>query len=314
MMLGRAHHTVTQHAAVAWTERGSGPPLVLLHGLADSHRTWRRVVKLLAPKYRVLMPDLPGHGLSARPDAPYTLTWYADTLAAWMDAIGLERAHFCGHSFGGGVAQWMLLHHRRRVDRLALVAPGGLGTEVTPALRLAALPWLAPLLVSPLFGLSTGLLMRAAQRFFACPERDEIARLTWLNSAPRAGLAFHRTVVSCIGLRGQHVQTWDHVRGVEALPPIALFWGTRDSVIPVAHAYRAQARLTGVALHAYQCGHFPHLESAPRFAADLRGFLEAATQPARLRGIGRAAAPRSLHGDHGVDAPATLLGDPSAAA
>jgi pimeloyl-ACP methyl ester carboxylesterase len=104
--------------------------LVLIHGFQQSHRTWRRVAPLLAEEFRLLMPDLPGHGLSGRPDAPYTLTWYAKTVVAWMDAIGVRRAHVCGHSFGGGIAQWMLLDHRTRVSRLALVAPGGLGAEV----------------------------------------------------------------------------------------------------------------------------------------------------------------------------------------
>src|SRR5689334_2508018 len=127
-VVGRSN--VGPACSIAWTELGSGPPVVLLHGLGDSHRTWRRVAPRLAREYRVLMPDLPGHGLSGRPDAPYTLGWYAETIAAWLDALGLERAHVVGHSFGGGVAQWLILDHRARIDRLALVAAGGLGPEV----------------------------------------------------------------------------------------------------------------------------------------------------------------------------------------
>jgi pimeloyl-ACP methyl ester carboxylesterase len=69
-MIGRAHETTVGDTSIAWGEMGSGEPLVLLHGMLDSHRTWRRSAPLLAERFRVLMPDMPGHGLSARPDAP----------------------------------------------------------------------------------------------------------------------------------------------------------------------------------------------------------------------------------------------------
>jgi len=68
---------------------------VLLHGLADSHRSWRGVVRVLAKRFHVFLVDLPGHGLSARPEAPYTLRWYADTIAEWMDAIVPARPLPC---------------------------------------------------------------------------------------------------------------------------------------------------------------------------------------------------------------------------
>src|SRR6185437_16400164 len=129
-MLGHPRTAVVDGISLAWTEVGRGDPLVLLHGIGDSHRTWRRVAPRLAEHYRVLLLDLPGHGLSARPDAPYTLDWYADMVHGWLDAVGVDRTPIVGHSFGGGVAQWMVLSRRARIDRLALVAPGGLGRSV----------------------------------------------------------------------------------------------------------------------------------------------------------------------------------------
>lgn len=89
------------------------------------------------------MSDLPGHGLSGRPDAPYTLPWYAAVVSAWMEAIGVPSAHVCGHSLGVGIAQWMVLDCRHRIDRLGLVCPGGLGREVGMAMKYATLPLLA---------------------------------------------------------------------------------------------------------------------------------------------------------------------------
>src|SRR5687767_13260797 len=91
-----------------WVELGderneTERPLVLLHGLYDSHRTWSRVVAQLAERRRVLVLDLPGHGLSERPDASYAIDWYAEIVAAWVDALDLRSIDLVGHSFGGGV-------------------------------------------------------------------------------------------------------------------------------------------------------------------------------------------------------------------
>ncbi len=289
-MIGKPRVTTVDDTTIAWGELGSGPPLVLLHGLGDSHRTWRRAAPRLAERYRVLMPDLPGHGLSGRPDAPYTLDWYARILAGWIATLELGRVHLAGHSFGGGVAQWMLLDEAAAegrsvdVDRLALVAAGGLGREVGFGLRLAAFPVLGPLLAPPLMRVGTQLLMRVASSQFADPESEEIDRLAWMNTAPRSGLAFQRTVSGCIDLFGQYRQTWEHIDAVTTLPPLALYWGERDRILPVSHGRSARERVEGASLTTYaNCGHFPHLEATARFVDDLTAFLGDVERPrARL--------------------------------
>lgn len=274
-MIGAPHLTTVNDTTIAWSEIGHGPPLVLLHGLADSHRSWRRIVPVLAKRFHVYLVDLPGHGLSARPEAPYTLRWYAETIAEWMDAVGIDRAHFCGHSYGGGVAQWLLLEHRHRVDRLALVAPGGFGREVAAALRLATLPILAPLLESSLFGMMTRVFVRRACRSFAFCSPREIEKLTQMNTAPNSGLAFRRTLAGCIGFGGQEVLIWQYLDRLESLPPLALFWGDGDDIIPVCHAHEAARRLGNVVLTIYAgCGHSPQIEIPVQFGNDLAAFLE----------------------------------------
>lgn len=274
-MLGRPHVTTADGTAIAWTEMGEGPPLVLLHGLGDSHRTWRRVAPRLARHFRVILPDLPGHGLSGRPDAPYTLEWYANTLAAWLDALEIERAHLVGHSYGGGVAQWMLLQHRARIDRLMLVAAGGLGPEVSVGLRLAAFPVLGPLLAPPLMRAGTRIMMRLAHDDFARPEPEEIDRIAWMNAAPGSAKAFTRTVSGCIDLFGQTMQSWHRIHEVEQLPPMSLVWGDRDRILPSTHGHQAFRRLEGARFVEYEkCGHFPHLEQSERFAEEAIRFLD----------------------------------------
>jgi pimeloyl-ACP methyl ester carboxylesterase len=273
-MLGAPRRTQVQGTTLAWTEMGSGPPLVLLHGLGDSHRTWRRVAPRLAERFRVLLLDLPGHGLSDRPDAPYTLDWYAAMVHGWLDAIGVGTTSLIGHSYGGGVAQWMVLAQRSRIERVALVAPGGLGRTVNFGLRVALFPVLGRLLTQPLMHSGTHVLMRIGIGGPVRIEPEEIALSAARNATPGTGRAFHRTVAGCMDLGGQRVQTWERIHEVDSLPLLALFWGERDRILPVGHAYAAQKRIGGAKLYTYpRAGHFVHLEASEPFTDDVLGFL-----------------------------------------
>lgn len=205
-----------------WAELGQGYPIVLLHGLCDSHRTWFKVAPMLAQSRRVLMLDLAGHGLSERPDASYALEWHARVVGAWLDVLGFETVDLVGHSFGGGVALWMmLLEHRARVRRLALVAAGGLGRDVSWALRLASLPYVVEHFGQPFMARGTRLALGAAGAY----EGDEIARLSSMNATAGTARAFARSVRDVIDWRGQHRHLRDGAGEVAVLPPVALFGG-----------------------------------------------------------------------------------------
>jgi pimeloyl-ACP methyl ester carboxylesterase len=301
-MIGQAHVSDVGGTSIAWSDVGAGDPLVLVHGFQESHRTWRRVAPRLAESFRVLMPDLPGHGLSGRPDAPYSLSWYALTISSWMGAIGVPSAHVCGHSFGGGIAQWMLLDHRERVNRLALVAPGGLGREVGMGLRFATLPGLGRALTPFVIRHCLPFVVRHASATFGFPEPEEVERAAAMNRIPGTDRAFQRSVEGVINLSGQHVRTMDRIREVNSLPPIALFWGEDDPIIPVDHGRDAFEGATGVSLTTYpDAGHFPHLDVPFELARDLGAFLcDPQRRPARLRqldwGQGLAARPGSPPG------------------
>jgi pimeloyl-ACP methyl ester carboxylesterase len=259
-----------------WTELGEGRPLVLLHGLCDSHLTWSRIAPLLAQGRRVLMIDLPGHGLSGRPDASYELDWHAGVVAGWLDALGLEDVDLVGHSFGGGVAQWLLLLRRDRIRRLGLVAAGGLGREVSAELRLAALTGILAH-ADPVLGIGTGFGFHAAGGAFDAQER---AMLRWMNSRPGTGRAFARTVHDVIDWRGQRRGLLDRVHEVHELPPTTLFWGDRDRVIPVRHAVETARIIEGATLVRYAgVGHFPHRQRAEQMARTLAAFVDAEVLP-----------------------------------
>jgi pimeloyl-ACP methyl ester carboxylesterase len=265
-----------------WAEAGAGRPLVLLHGLCDSHRTWFSVAPALARTRRVLMLDLAGHGESSRPNASYTLDWHANIVGAWLETIGLRDIDLVGHSFGGGVAQWMLLRYRERVRRLGLEAAGGLGREVGPALRWASFPFFVERFGQPFMSFGTTRALHAAGAAFS---EDEIAALSKYNSLRGTARAFSRSVRDVINARGQHRHFLDRAREVPLLPPIALFWGDADPLIPIAHGIEAAALLEGVTLTRFPgVGHFPHRQAPEHFVRALEAFLDASDMPSpRLR-------------------------------
>ena len=244
-----------------WVELGdpdSNPPLVLLHGLSDCHSTWSSVAAELAKGRRVLIPDLPGHGYSERPDASYELQWYAGVIAQWLDLLGIPQADIVGHSFGGGVAQMMLRDYRRCIRRLALLSSGGLGREVAMELRLASTPWVIEKLGQPFMAMGTLLALWHARHGLS---KAQLVELREINSQRGSARAFGRTVGDVINWRGQTRTFFQHAHEIVDLPPIGLFWGDLDRIIPIAHAYKMIETVDGVLLKVFEgCGHFPHHE------------------------------------------------------
>ncbi|HET7339488.1 MAG TPA: alpha/beta fold hydrolase [Candidatus Dormibacteraeota bacterium] len=107
---------------VAWFEVGRGEPLVLIHGLGDDHRAWRRTLPDLALHHRVILYDLRGHGETTLGNANRSLRQLGDDLVALMDAIGVDTADLAGFSLGGTIAMRVAIDHPERAGRLVLVA------------------------------------------------------------------------------------------------------------------------------------------------------------------------------------------------
>lgn len=260
-------------------ERSSLPPVLLLHGISDTHITWSKALEPLARRRRVIVPDLVGHGLSSRPDASYSLEFHAETIGALLDTLDLGEVDVVGHSYGGGVAQWLLLSHRDRIRRMMLVASGGLGREVSPELRLAALG-LVERVGQPFFSLGTRVGLAAAGGHFDRSETDDIA---WMASRDGSARALSRTVADVIDLRGQRRHFLERAHEIGSLPPIALVWGGRDRVIPSKHGDDTLALLDGAQLSRFDdCGHFPHREAPERFANEVVRFFDADHVPAAV--------------------------------
>jgi pimeloyl-ACP methyl ester carboxylesterase len=267
-----------------WSVRGAGTNIVVLHGLCDSERSWWPVMAELGRQHRVFGLDLPGCGLSGRPDASYTIDWQARLVAAWLDELGITECDVIGHSYGGGLAMWLLLYRGHMIRRLALVASGGLGRAVAPELRLAALPFVVERFGQACMGKVTAVLLALNGRALTAEDR---LRLLGFNTSPGTARAFARTVRDVINWRGQKRHFMDRAHDAQVLPALAVFWGDHDRIIPIEHGEAFCSSIDGCTLHRFTgAGHFLHWDRPQALARALLDYLE---RPHVLRATLRAA-------------------------
>ena len=262
---------------------GSGPLLILIHGITNSSASWEPVLALLERDFTVLAPDLLGHGDSAKPRGDYSLGASASLLRDAMLALGHERATIVGHSLGGGIAMQMSYQFPERVERLVLVSSGGLGRAVTPVLRAVAVPgaeYLIPLLASePLVSAGSKIGGWIAQIGLRVGS-DIGALATGLATLQDidARRAFVLTARGVIDLGGQRINATDKLYLAQAVPTL-IVWGDRDPVIPARHAIRAHELMPASRLRVFEgAGHFPHQDEPVGFADEVADFV-ATTDP-----------------------------------
>jgi pimeloyl-ACP methyl ester carboxylesterase len=235
--------------------------------------------------HTVIAPDLLGHGDSAKPEGDYSLGAHAAGIRDILSAIGIDRASIVGHSLGGGVAMQFFYQFPERCERMALVSSGGLGREVSLALRLATLPGagfvLAAAASRPALGTVDGigrLLQRLGARRAGTLVRASTRSLRTLRE-PAARRGFEHTLRSVIGRSGQRVSAVDRLYLTEGMPTLVV-WGDRDATIPAGHGRDAHAAMPWSRFEVLSgVGHFPQIEAPDRLAAVLRDWL-ATTSPA----------------------------------
>ena len=271
--------------SVIYLQAGSGPVLLLVHGIAGNCENWRAVIEPLARAHTVIAPDLPGHGESEPGGGDYSLGSLASGLRDLLLALGHDSATLVGHSLGGGVAMQFTYQFPEMVERLVLVSSGGLGPDVSAILRAAALPG-ADLFISATarIGAQVGSALGrglGAVGLRPSPDVAEVARGYASLSEPDRRAAFLATLRSVVGISGQRIAASDRLYLADALP-ILILWGSRDPIIPVSHAEDAHEALPGSRLEIFEgVGHLPQLEAPGRFIAVLERFLSE-TAPAKF--------------------------------
>ena len=249
---------------LAYQDEGQGDAILLLHGMAGSSQTWRSVIRPLSRKYRVIAPDLLGHGMSAKPRSDYSLGAFAVLLRDLLDELGVARATVVGHSLGGGVAMQFVYQHPDYCERLVLIGSGGLGPDVGWTLRLLSAPGaeLIMPIIAPQPVLTAGEKVRSwfAKMGIESPRGGEIWNAYSSFSDAETRQAFLRTLRSVVDYRGQAVSALNRLN-VRADMPIMAIWGEQDAIIPVQHAYAAlEARPDARVEVMPGVGHFPQVE------------------------------------------------------
>ena len=268
----------------AFVKAGSGPALLLLHGLGCDHTTWEPVIDALAKRYTVIAPDLLGHGSSDKPRADYSVGGYANGMRDLLTVFGIDKATVVGHSFGGGVAMQFAYQFPERTERMMLVSSGGLGPEVTPAIRAITTPGFHQVMgVLTLPGVRHagifGLKVASSTGWKSTRDLAEVADIYESFKDPHARVAIRHVVRAVVDWSGQIVTMADRAYLTEAMP-MAVVWGRDDQVIPVRHASNAAALAPKARIEVLpNAGHFPHKDHPERFVRIVHDWIRT-TQPA----------------------------------
>ena len=289
---------------------GSGPALLLIHGIGDNSTTWNSVQANLAQQFTVIAPDLLGHGQSDKPRADYSVAAYANGMRDLLSVLDIERVTIVGHSLGGGVAMQFAYQFPHLVDRLILVSSGGVTKDVNFVLRLASLPMGSealtvlrlPLLL-PAVQLAGRIVGKAIGTTALGHDLPNMLRVLNDLPEPTASAAFSRTLRAVVDWRGQIVTMLDRCYLTEAIP-VQIIWGSRDVVVPVRHAHMAHAAMPGSRLEIFEhSGHFPFHADPARFIDVVQRFIDT-TEPAEYDQTALRQLLRTGSGERTVSGPA----------
>jgi pimeloyl-ACP methyl ester carboxylesterase len=268
---------------MSYVTGGQGEAVILLHGLGASSYAWRHALPVLAQHFTVYAPDMLGCGESDKPTMDYSIVAMTLCVKEFMDAVGVQRAHFIGHSLGGGLTLQFFAHHPERVARVALVSSGGLGRAVHWLLRASTLPG-APGVIRALSDPRTRLpqasraLERRRMRRLQVEFDDAMPTILDRLHMPDTRQAFLSMIRNASDISGQKVSAVPLLSQFDR--PVLLLWGARDRTIPVAHGYAAANIMPQAHLEILPaCFHRPQIEAPDAFNEQILRFLLADTWP-----------------------------------
>ena len=248
---------------------GTGDALLLLHGSGPgvtAWANWRLTIPSLAEHFQVIAPDIVGFGFTDRPsDVTYDLsTWTAHAIGV-LDALGIERAHVVGNSFGGSLALSLAIDHPERVGGLVLMGAVGVPFEITPGL-------------DAVWGYEPSVdAMRELLQLFAYDQSladGDLAELRYAASIRPGVQESFRSMFPAP--RQQALDAMTHAtEAIAAVPHRTLIvHGREDRVIPMANSLALLELIDDSQLHVFgRCGHWTQIEHADAFSALVAQFL-----------------------------------------
>lgn len=242
-------------------EYGQGTPVLLIHGSGPGvtgWANWRLTIPALAENFHVFAPDIVGFGYTERPaDVQYNMDTWLNHILGFMDALGIEKAHVVGNSFGGGLALAMAIRAPQRVERLVLMGSAGLPFALTEGL-------------DRVWGYTATIEnMRGLLDLFAYDRSrvtDDLAKMRYEASVrPGVQEAFSQ-MFPAPRQNGVNALASDK-EAIKELPHTAMIiHGREDKVIPLASSYELFGMIQKSQIHVFgQCGHWTQIEHAARF-------------------------------------------------
>jgi pimeloyl-ACP methyl ester carboxylesterase len=255
-------------------ERGSGPSLLLLHGLFMDHTTWDRVGDLLAETHRVVAPDLPGFGQSEKPPEsrfPYGISAFTDAVVDLYAGLELGRTILIGHALGGAVAITLAARHPELISRLVLVDPLCYPVRTDLANRVALAPLVGGFAFKQLWG-------KAA--FKAYFKESYLSRDTRI---PSARLDHYYELFNTPAARASALATLRATRDTRSVvaytaritTPTLVLWGRDDTLYPAALGHRMAREIKDAGFQLLPTGHVPHEEQPAEVASVIERFCRA---------------------------------------
>jgi pimeloyl-ACP methyl ester carboxylesterase len=254
---------------------GSGPQVLLLHGFGGFLETWAFNIPPLSGRYRVYAIDLPGHGLSDRPDNSYNPAFAVASANDILEALGIEQATLIGHSLGGAVSINIALSLPERVSRLVLIDSAGLSRRLPWLYRLSSLPVLGNILME--LAVEPALEISIKRLFSDSPvlPREMIDIILKNASQPGVKETLLRILRQNIGLRGPRPGALLIERLPQLKVPALFVHGAQDRVFPLEHVRDAFSMAPNSRVKIFdQCGHCPHIEKPLEFNETVMEFLK----------------------------------------
>lgn len=260
---------------IRYWDVGEGSPVLLLHGLGVSAEAWLLNVDALARRHRVLVPDLPGSGLSAKGGFAYSVEGLVKFVLDFLAATQADHVCLVGGSLGGLVALRTALDHPDHVERLVLVDSAGLGREIGIWFRFASLPIIGRLASNPSERSAEEMLLGILSNASELPH-DFAEAWTKVALGPEAMATVRAAIRAGVDALGQRKAVVLRKRLAEVRAPTLIVWGSDDPIFPVTHAVEAHRLIPGSVLRIFaNCLHCPPFERHNEFNELLLRFIEA---------------------------------------